>query len=354
LVYSQEIAPAPRTTHGGIKYGLINNSGDWIGSADYDEIMPFPRGALLTAFRKGEKWGYLYKTGRVALEPEVENLEWWEIDNLDPMSSNRFSSIFSKSTKLVPFKEGNLWGFVHTNGAWAIPARFDEVRPFSGGHWRNTDFAAVRRGSLWGYIDLTGKEMVKPQFEQAFSFIDHDGFNSSPPSTALVKRNGMWGNFAYPSSFTPLLENDLSQPMRAAIGASNGYVDSEGKFVLPPVYARAETFMNGFAIVTFQKTWAQKSGHPPKKTWANGLIDRKGKVIVAQFSINGAWVNENDAIETEKPFHELEMRSGSKGNRLYLFNYNDKTGVLDPRKGVLIAPVHEYKNIGEVMQAEGL
>ena len=348
VAYSQEIVPVPRKTHGGNKYGLINNSGDWIGSADYDEIMPFPRGALLTAFRKGEKWGYLHKTGRVVLEPELENMEWWKIDDLNQLRLNRFSSIFPKSVILIPFKEGNLWGFVHTNGTWAIPARFDEVRPFSGAPWRKTYFAAVRRGSLWGYIDQAGKEMVKPQFEQAFSF------NSQSPSIALVKKNGTWGYLAYPSSFTPLLENDLSQPIRAAIGAANGYVDSEGKFVLPPVYSGAKLFMNGFAMVTFQRTWPQKSDHPQEKTWANGLIDREGKVIAVQFSSYGAWAHENDELENERYFQELEIRSGRSGKQYYLFHYKDKTGVFDPRKGVLIPPVHEYENIGEVMKAEGL
>jgi len=57
------------------------------------------------------------------------------------------------------------WGFIDTNGNWAIQPEFDKARDFSNG------FAAVNKNGQWGFIDQNGNLVIPPQFDSAKDFI---------------------------------------------------------------------------------------------------------------------------------------------------------------------------------------
>lgn len=58
----------------------------------------------------------------------------------------------------VAYKEGNLWGFMDTNGEVVIEPEFEEARSFSNG------LAAVKSDGLWGFADVEGRIVIEPQF----------------------------------------------------------------------------------------------------------------------------------------------------------------------------------------------
>lgn len=66
---------------------------------------------------------------------------------------------------LFPFPAvGSRWGYLDRTGRVAIPAAFDAAAPFSEGR------AAIRAGGLTGYIDPTGRVVVTPAFVSADPF----------------------------------------------------------------------------------------------------------------------------------------------------------------------------------------
>lgn len=76
------------------------------------------------------------------------------------------------------------WGFLGTDGSWAIEPSFEAVGPFSEG------LAAASHGA-WGYIDREGATVVP--FELAYAAAFHRGMaNAAKPNAvgSFIDRSG--------------------------------------------------------------------------------------------------------------------------------------------------------------------
>ncbi len=73
-----------------------------------------------------------------------------------------------QDASLIPVEKGGKYGYVDRSGAVAVEPRFDDVMPFSEG------LAAVRVGGpdegKWGYIDASGGFVIEPRFAGASFF----------------------------------------------------------------------------------------------------------------------------------------------------------------------------------------
>lgn len=89
--------PEPRQLEG--KWGFVNDKGEWVVKAKYDEVKPFSED--LAAVRKKDKWGFIFESGKWAIKP-------------------RFSKVTSFSegkAGVVWLKKSNgLWGFIDRQG----------------------------------------------------------------------------------------------------------------------------------------------------------------------------------------------------------------------------------------------
>lgn len=132
---------------------------------------------------------------------------------------------------IVPAPAGNLWGYIHTDGAWAIKAQFEKAGYFSDG------LAPVEVGGKWGYINQAGQMVIKPQFTAANHF--HDGLARVATKPDVTK---------------------------AGPAAGYGWIGKTGKFVIPPTWDKADDFFGGLAVV--------------EKGSAFGYVDTKGKVVI--------------------------------------------------------------------------
>jgi WG containing repeat len=114
----------------------------------YDYIKDFDDG--LAAVRKGDKWGYIDKTGAFAIAPQLDELP--------------FHPQFHDG--LAKFYAGKKIGFMDHAGKPAIPAIYDDATVFSEG------VAGVRAGDHWEYVDRAGKTAIKlaPTVDYAESF----------------------------------------------------------------------------------------------------------------------------------------------------------------------------------------
>lgn len=352
-VIGQQIRPAEQIIAGKPVFGLVNVHGDWVKSPEFDDIRPFARGALLTPFRKGDKWGYLGKNGSVILEPVFDHIGWWDTDRWDEYPMNVFDNLFPRVEKLLPCRKHNLWGFIGTNGLWSISPQFEEVRPFSGKCWFASDgLAPVKIGNLWGFIDLSGQIAVTPRFEQAFSLENHGKMGDRYEATALVKFNGTWGLFQPPNAFDPLPENEGDRLMPAAHGMAKGYVDNTGSFVLQPHYSRAEDFRHGFAVVENSRMLAADSSGFSRKTSVNELINTRGEVLAWKKTHGGRWIYQEPIQNAEKIDRYLEEVHSKRGRRVFLFVHQGLVGVLDPVNGMLLPPRYVRSEIEDVIKAQ--
>jgi predicted nucleic acid-binding Zn ribbon protein len=120
--------------------------------------------------------------------------------------------------KLIPYRQGDQWGFCDRNTNLVIPAVYDSVDPFSEG------LAGVTVSDKCGFINTKGK-MVIP------AIYDGEGNFSEGLACAGFKDKG-------------------------------GFINTKGTMVIPAVYDDAWSFSNGLASVKLNGKW--------------GYIDTKG------------------------------------------------------------------------------
>ena len=65
---------------------------------------------------------------------------------------------------LIPYRQGDLWGYTTTDKSIAIKPQFDDAQFFHEG------FAVVKKGSKYGYINKTGKVVIPIKYTVAKPF----------------------------------------------------------------------------------------------------------------------------------------------------------------------------------------
>ena len=112
-------------------------------------------------------------------QPLLGGMQFEEIGGLrDPISGVQLTNIPAREGRIA-VKENGMWRFIREDGSEAVPAVFEEVRPFLNG------VAAVKTETGWGYIDRTGKALTPMTFEGAAT--------AGENGLAWVKTEEGWG-----------------------------------------------------------------------------------------------------------------------------------------------------------------
>lgn len=115
----------------------------------------------LIPFRKGDLAGYLNAQGEVVIQPQFE-----------------VASAFSEGLACVR-KRGKI-GYIDTRGEWVIPPRFQYANDFSEG------LAGVPLGDAgWGFIDRAGNEVIPGKFAWVYG-----GFRHGVAEVAYDRKRG--------------------------------------------------------------------------------------------------------------------------------------------------------------------
>ncbi len=187
-----------------------------------------------------------------------------------------------------PFLENGKWGFVNAEGEKLIPAKYDDVLPFSEGQ------AAVKQKGSWGIIDESGTERIAAgKYEKIgrysekraavcrngkWGFVDHRGKEIVAPDRydyagdfsegmALVSRNQLYGYLDLEGDPVVALKYDLAWPFhqgcaRVYQNKRYGFIDKKGVEFVPVKYDYLSEYQNGFALARNNRCWC--------------LIDRQG------------------------------------------------------------------------------
>ena len=159
--------------------------------------------------------------------------------------------------EVVPYREGNQWGFRTRSGKVVVPPQYDEVHVFSEG------LAAVKVRAKWGYIDTTGKLVIEPRFglvhvfsEGRAAVVTDDGYGFIDKKGTLV--------IAPIYTFTPGFSEGFAVVYRKGGCA---IIDPSGKEVIPfGVYEDARNFSEGLSAVKKEGKW--------------GYIDKSRKMVI--------------------------------------------------------------------------
>ncbi len=191
----------------------------------------------------GEKWGFVNKEGKIAINPQfkktgrfsesrcaVENNEgkWGFIDKDGKIMINyQFTKIgerFIKSKAVVYLEEKA--GVIDESGKFVINPQFSIM-------FNDGDKYLIEQDKKWGWCDKDGKIIINPQFGEAFPFMGND--------LAAVKSGKSWGYIDKDGKIVINPQFDLALPYNAKLalvltGKKIGFIDAEGKYIINPQF----------------------------------------------------------------------------------------------------------------------
>ncbi len=250
--------------------------------------------------RVGEKWGYVDRTGRVAIPPAYDEAEPFAegLARVGVVKDGTFDTKFGGYSGRTTVS-----GFVDSSGKWALPPKMLGATSFSGG------FTAVR---------LPAGGLCSDCYE--YRFMAKDGsflpgrFDVVRPFSeglAAVARNRR--SWVVDATGTPLVEldsswvEDDSRDAGAHVPHRFGYVDGDGKTALPHVLLSAQPFSEGVALVE-----ERSDRHGRKRRF----VDREGRTVLEVPA----------AVGQALPFAGgLSLVSSTKGGETR-YGFMDRTG----------------------------
>jgi hypothetical protein len=162
--------------------------------------------------------------------------------NIEAALYMRESSLYPASVKL---KEGMKWGYINQQGQFIIPPQYEDAEDF-----QENGLAIVQSGERYGLIDRSGQFALQPQYETILPFseqravvIDENGFH-------IIDEKGVKRTEKPYSFIAPYKEGRALFSERGAEGnTAYGFLDLDGKEIIPPKYENAGEFEDGKAIV---------------------------------------------------------------------------------------------------------
>jgi len=121
------------------RLGKVNSQGDTIMTRNY-RAFGYHQGDVFWFFT-GYKYGLADTTGTILIEPIFDYLTYFS-DN-----------------GLALAKKGEKYGFIDRTGNTVIPFKFENANGFK------YDLAAVKLNEKWGFIDRDGEFAIEPKFE---------------------------------------------------------------------------------------------------------------------------------------------------------------------------------------------
>lgn len=270
------------------KYGFINQKGDIVIEPIYDYSAFKWEDTLYVLQHKGDKGGYIDKTGK-----------WlWSFSFVD---FDQFEGHNRAYCGFTPFKKNNKWGFVNKNGTIIKPS-FDAYDEFE----EHTGLARVQYNGKWGLINTKGDYVIKPLYED-IKKLYINGFVGA-------KINNKWGlvdhndNIIIQPQYDDISYNESTNIIAVKNNDKWGFIDIKGTMIMNTIFDDQKCYgKSGYYIVKQNEMW--------------GVVDTIGKVVVQpKFkSINSF----NDDMMAE------------------ITNSNRKKGFIDTKGNYVIEPLYD-------------
>lgn len=232
-----------------IETGFINIHGE--------EVIPIGKYHSISNFKGGyahvvvdKKYGYIDSKENFIVNPIYDNVSY---NFHDGMASVRI---------------GEKWGFINTRGEEVIPPAYEKVSDF------NEGYAGAEKNGKWGIIDKMGNVIVPFKYGQILG-VSEGLFVCEKADVSWVGENwGKYGVFDLKGNMIRDYEEHRITTYREGLALIEfgevgnrkyGYIDTNGKIVIPPTFDFAVNFMDGLASV--------------KKDGDECYIDKDGNII---------------------------------------------------------------------------
>jgi len=323
--YENEVARVVRDQ----KWGLINESGEEVLTPSWSYIGELCDGLRLVM--KNTLFGYIDVQNKTVITPSypqaepfgegvacVKNEEglWGFIDragNTVIPFTYELANSFSDSLALV--KQDGLYGYINAQNELMVPCIYEEAYPFSEG------LACVKADGLYGYIDNSGSFIIAPQFSLAFDFAEGGAVVKTDTGYGLIDSSGTFLIAPSVEHASPFLEGGLLKVKKgskmalmdtlstlrtdylyedigtfgeglfpAKVNGAYGYINGEGKTVIPHEWDTAGAFSEGLAPVSKCGFYGyiNQDGQPVTEfIYADALTVKNG--LGAMQTLDGKW-----------------------------------------------------------------
>lgn len=243
------------------KWGFIDKEGNWVIKPQFEAVESFQEGlakvnigAMYRSYQgiklMGGKWGFLDKNGK------------WFIQPNDTLFTN-----FSEGLCAFKIPRGSRWGYIDKSGKPAFEEVFWEVGPFKGG------LAAVMKDDFsYMYINKSGNQVFDKTFKKAYAFNEERAFVKEKDGLPVVIGPGAEYFFKIENLKKDenikleFSEGLMKIPVETNEGIKYGFAEKSGKWKIQPTYELADDFHEGLALVFTDRYYK--------------FIDQSGKTII--------------------------------------------------------------------------
>lgn len=240
------VYPASLATEKGLKWGYIDEKGRFGIMPEYDYALPFQQNGM-AAVQTAGKYGLITMSGKYAVPPRYDSVPVFRDGRASVVEGVGFQVIDERGRTL-------------TNKAYSYIGSYQDGRAVA---------AEIdsQGNSVYGYLDRQGREAIPLQYKRADDFYKGKAVvQLQDNSFALIDQNGRVLQ-SYKYGFVGGRLGDGLLPFAEKDGGPYGYMDESGKVAIPPQYAMAGPFSEGYAVVnTSPDTY--------------GLIDRNGRFVI--------------------------------------------------------------------------
>ena len=233
---------------------------------------------------RGTRWGFADKTGKIVITPKFEGDYY-----APPHFSNGLAVIGGTfiGTTIATFGVHNKFGYIDKTGKLVIPEKFDEAYDFY------EDLASVKIGEKYGFIDKTGKLVIAAMYDSPSYFKDGVAVVELNKLSFVIdkKNNKVFGQgYLNLSAFYEGLA-------RFEVDGRIGFIDSKGVVKIKPTYEygspqsiRLMYFSEG--LCHFEEINDAARDNKNLFYGKYGYINKDGKIIIpAQFNYAGPFKN---------------------------------------------------------------
>jgi hypothetical protein len=205
---------------------------------------------------------------------------------------------------LYPIREGSKWGFINRSGTVVVAPVYDGAGDLHEGRIR------VNVGSHAGYIDLSGKLVGEAKYDTAGDFRDGRAVVMNGSKYSLIDPLGktigevpyrVLGEFH--QGLLRVQANNLTDSNGKKLPTRYGFVDGQGKIVIPPQFMPAGEFpddSSNLPVGGLDREWV--------------YFDRNGKIVIR--------IPFGEHLENPNPFHDGRLRFKEGFN----WGYKDASG----------------------------
>lgn len=292
------VSRPPQGDH--LTYGLISQEGDWILNYKYHKIEPFDSSGL-TKVRLHSKIGLINWSGKEVVAPIYHSIASFQnglakVSKSNPTTTNQqlYGYINQKGeevipcvyTSIKPYKKGlflitkdNKQTIINQNDVPQI-AWYDQITPFDG--YSNAKLLVVQLGNRVGIID-SSLNIITP--------IEYDYISTNNTNFIKVSKEDKdgyldsQGKVVIPAVYDKIDEKYNSAFLKVTKDNKVGLIDKRGQVIIPLLYDDVGYFFSEEQ----QQTWVERNGKM-------GMVNRAGKVIIPCIYDRLHWIHSMPTI----------------------------------------------------------